>query len=223
MPTTAEALVIALIAVLPGAMYLWGFEREDGPWSVGLADRTLRFVGASGLLSPFSLPLVWLGYRELVLREGLRDLSGPAWWVWTLPPGLFVVPAVLGLVVGYAARRGKGWVRPLVGAAPAPRGWDQLFRTPELEGYVRLRLLDGTWLIGVWAGHSPGNTLPGSYAAGFPHPQDLYFVDTCVADAEGTAGVDDGGRPVLTGVATLVRWDQVAYADFLQAPVEETR
>ncbi|PWJ54883.1 hypothetical protein SAMN06264364_10590 [Quadrisphaera granulorum] len=87
-------------------MYLWGFEREDGPWSVGLADRTLRFVGASGLLSPITLPLVWLGYRELVLLDGLRDINGPDPRVWALPPLLFVVPAAVGVLVGRSARRG---------------------------------------------------------------------------------------------------------------------
>lgn len=143
-PATYEALVVAVLALLPGAMYLWGFEREDGPWTISFGDRVLRFLGISGLLSPLTLPLIWLGYREVVLTGALRTASAPVWWAWLLPVLLFVVPGIAGAFVGYSSRRGRSWVRPLVGAAPAPRGWDQLFRTPSLAGFVRLRPTDGT-------------------------------------------------------------------------------
>ena len=197
-------------------MYLWGFEREDGPWTVGFGDRVLRFLGISGLLSPLTLPLLWLGYREVGPTGALRGAVAPVWWVWLLPLALFVLPGVLGAVVGYSSRRGRRWVRLLVGAAPAPRGWDQLFRTPSLAGFVRLRLTDGTWLVGVWATATTDNDLPGSYAAGFPHDQDLYFVDTCQVTEDGQPDLDDLGAPIRTGVAALVRWDQVTYAQFFE-------
>ncbi|PWJ54884.1 hypothetical protein SAMN06264364_10591 [Quadrisphaera granulorum] len=107
-----------------------------------------------------------------------------------------------------------------MGATPAPRGWDQLFRTPGLSGLLQLKLTDGQWLVGLWDRASPLNGLPGSYAAGFPHPQDLYLVDTCVIDGDGAVITDDSGHPKLTGVAVLVRWEQVVYAGFLQVSTE---
>lgn len=68
----------------------------------------------------------------------------------------------------------------------------------------------------MWATSTPHNSLPGSYAAGFPHDQDLYFVDTCHVTDDGQPAVDDTGDPIRTGVAALVRWDQVAYAQFVE-------
>ena len=98
-----------------------------------------------------------------------------------------------------------------------PRGWDQLFHTHDLGGVVRLTLLDGTVLAGVWSPSSDLNHLPGSHAASYPYEQDLYFVDTLALDADGTPRVDADGRAVQTGAAALVRWDQVAYAEFLES------
>lgn len=63
---SAIGLIILLVAVLPGAAYTWGFERQAGSFRVSLADRTLRFVGASVLFHLALAPLNWLLYRLLV-------------------------------------------------------------------------------------------------------------------------------------------------------------
>ncbi len=216
MLSTFQALLVAALAILPGALYTWAFEREAGAWGVGLSDRLLRFFGASAIFSVLTLPLIYQGYRSYIVSGDLRRGVPLPWWIWALPPVLLLVPAAAGWLVGWATRHGRSWVRPLVGPGPAPRGWDQLFRTPGLTGYVRVKLTDGTWLVGVWATSTHTNQLPGSYAAGFPHDQDLYFVDTCEVDEDGQM-VLQSEVPVRTGAATLVRWDQVAYADFIQA------
>lgn len=218
MLSTVQALLVAIFAILPGALYTWAFEREAGAWGVGLGDRLLRFFGASAVLSILTLPLLYEAYGRYVLTGALRQGDPLPWWIWLFPAGLLLLPVVTGWGVGWATRHGKAWVRPLVGPAPAPRGWDQLFRTPRLGGYVRLKLSDGTWLVGSWASSSPNNGLPGSFAAGFPHEQDLYFVDTYEVDSDGQPKVADDGTPVLTGAASLVRWDQVTYADFIEDP-----
>ena len=57
LPSSVTALAIILIAVLPGAVYTWAFEREAGAYGVTFADRTLRFLSASVVL-----------------------LTGPGWW-----------------------------------------------------------------------------------------------------------------------------------------------
>lgn len=220
MISTFQALAVTVLAFLPGALYIWGVEREDGAWGVGLADRVLRFLGASALWSIVTLPLLYQGYRLYVVTGALRRGIPLPWWLWFVSAAFFLVPTAAGSAVGWSTRRGKKWVRPLVGPAPAPRGWDQLFRTPDLAGYVRAKLVDGGWLVGVWSTTPPGSKLPGSYAAGFPHDQDLYFVDTCEVGDTGQPVVDKAGVPVRTGVAALVRWDQVAYAEFLPAPKE---
>lgn len=216
MPSTFQALVIAVFAILPGAFYTWAFEREAGAWGIGFSDRLVRFLGASAGFGVLALPLLYQAYRELVVSGSIEQGRALAWWVWTVPPMLALLPAVAGYLVGKGAAGGVRWVRPIVGPAPFPRGWDQLFQHPNLVGYVRLRLKDETWMVGYWASESDHNQLPGSYAAGFPHAQDLYFVDTCELTAEGLPKMDAVGVPVRTGVAALVNWDQVAYAEFIQ-------
>lgn len=47
MPNSFEAIAVVFIAILPGALYVWGFERIVGNWGIGLSDRLLRFLGAS--------------------------------------------------------------------------------------------------------------------------------------------------------------------------------
>ena len=49
MVDTFQALWILLLAFLPGALYVWAFEREAGGWGLGVTDRVLRFVGVSAV------------------------------------------------------------------------------------------------------------------------------------------------------------------------------
>lgn len=58
-PSTFVGLLIALVAVLPGALYVWAYERQSTARGVTLADRTLRFVAASVVLH---LLLAWPEY-----------------------------------------------------------------------------------------------------------------------------------------------------------------
>jgi len=149
--STFQALLVAVFAILPGALYTWAFEREAGAWGVGLGDRLLRFFGASAVFSILTLPLLYEGYRRYVVTGALREGVALPAWLW-LSPGALLLPVVAGWVVGWATRHGKRWVRPLVGRAPAPRGWDQLFRTPRL-GVAAHEVGDGAAAgAGMWDG-----------------------------------------------------------------------
>ena len=93
MPGTLQGLLVLVLAVLPGAMYVWGFEREAGKWGIGLSDAVLRFVVASAVFQVvFAAPLyqladdgsfvkdehgdfVRLGSRILVGWEEMRFLE----------------------------------------------------------------------------------------------------------------------------------------------------
>lgn len=56
------------------------------------------------------------------------------------------------------------------------------------------------------------------YAAGYPETQDLYLSDTAQCDpVTGHFLPDAQGKPILRGVGVLVRWDQVAYLEFIEA------
>ena len=222
MISTFQALAIAILAILPGALYTWAFEREDGPWGVGLADRLMRFIGVSSVFAVGSLWPLYQGYRSYIVTGTLAAGEPLPPWIWFLPVVYLGIPIVAGACVGKGSRKQARWVRPITGLANAPRGWDQLFRTPKLKGFMRVRLIDDTttptWIVGVF-GKSPANSgLPDSYAAGFPHEQDLYFWNTVDVDQEGEVKTDTIGNPILTGTAALVRWDQVAYAEFIEDP-----
>ena len=56
MPTSFQAAAVLAIELLPGAMYIWSFERQAGRWGIGLSDRVLRFVGASAIFHAFFAP-----------------------------------------------------------------------------------------------------------------------------------------------------------------------
>ena len=49
MPDTFQAIAVLAVALLPGALHVWAFERQAGRWGIGLSDRLLRFVGGSVL------------------------------------------------------------------------------------------------------------------------------------------------------------------------------
>jgi len=159
LPSSVTALAIVLVAVLPGAVYTWAFEREAGAYGVTLADRVLRFLAASVALH---LALAWpeYGLYRMALQGQDELQAGQFAVLWV---GLLVlagVPAVVGTVVGglYATRDSReGWsrlrrrltpqretklLRFIVGRDPAPRAWDDLFSGLE-SCYLRVRTTSG--------------------------------------------------------------------------------
>ena len=152
------------------------------------------------------------------------------WWIWVAAASYAVGPALLGDQVGRAARRQQSWAAMFTGPAPAPRGWDHLFAR-KLTGWIRVRLLDpgvtsapagpgtaetvtGRWLVGAFSAGNAG--VPSSYAAGYPEVQDLFLADTAVCDpGTGEFLLNQNGEVVLRGVSVLLRWDQIAYLEFI--------
>lgn len=216
---TLQAVAVFVLAVLPGALYTWSYEREDGAWEVALSDRLARFSGVSAMFSVLTAPLIYWMYGQYTGSWADGDTVQLPPWVWFVYAAYVVIPAVLGTIVGRGAKNRRKWTRFFTGPSPAPRGWDALFRSPALTGWLRLRLKDGTWIVGAWEDPlDDDGARPGSYAAGFPHTQDLYLVDTCEADAStGEFLTDAQGMPLRRGIAVLVNWDQVAYAEFIDA------
>jgi hypothetical protein len=214
---TFQALVVAVLAILPGAVFTWAYEQQAGRWGAKASDRLLRFLGASSVFLIFALPLLYQGYRELIITHKLEKgtpLPAPAW---LLPVAYVSVPYVAGRLLGLAAQSREPWTKLFTGPAPAPRAWDHLFATPKLTGWIRLKLKDGTWVFGAWGKEvTAGPVALRSYAAGYPEPQDLYLVDTAQVDSQGIAEPDpnDPSRPLLTGVGVLIRWEEVLYAEY---------
>lgn len=212
-PDTAQALVVLVLALLPGALYVWSFERLVGSWGVGLSDRLLRFVGASAILHAVAAPItVWV-WRWVAGRGGLLA-GGASLALWPAALAYVAVPVALGSLVGLGTVRRWRWVPLVTGVDAAPRAWDYLFGLRP-DGWVRLRLKSGTWLGGAYAVTEDGWR---SYASGYAEDQDLFLVKATEMDqATGEFLFDEGGEPVLRGSGILVRWDEVEYLEFVDA------
>lgn len=228
-PGTVEALGIVAVAVIPGATYIWTFERQAGSFGVSLADRVLRFIAASVVVHAF---LAWLEY--LAWRTALSGGQSLDAWrfliLWLTGLVVVGVPAAVGTTVGYlyASRnqreryprlrralgldgdehraREEALLQVVLGRAPAPRAWDHLFsRAP--SGVVRAQLKrDGSWVGGLYGEHS--------YASGFPEsPEDLYLEQAYLLQADGSFADSDGEFTEL-GSALLIRADECAVLEF---------
>jgi hypothetical protein len=213
MPDTFEAIFVVAVALLPGALYVWSFERLVGAWGIGLSDRILRFVGVSALLHVFFAPLTYRVWIDFV-RSGRIGAGEAPMELWLAPLLYVAIPVTLGSVVGAGTLQEQRWARLFTGRDPAPRAWDYLFGTRP-DGWIRLRLKSGTWIAGVYAVKDDGWR---SYASGYPEPQDLFLVEAVEVDPDtGEFLFDDDGSRLVRGSAILVRWDEIEYLEFIDA------
>lgn len=215
-PTSLIALVIVIVAVLPGSMYTWAFERQVTAYGATLADRVLRFIALSVI---FHLVLGWIEYWLFRSAFAGEKFGGGQFAIaWAAVAVLVVVPAAAGTVVGglYASRSdrdGWGWVRRrlsapqedkalqfILGRTPAPRAWDDLF-SERLTAYLRIETVDGTAVAGLFA--------DASYAGGFPHDADLYLEQAWSMDDEGLL-IEPLGYPVYIPAGQIARMEIVA-------------
>jgi hypothetical protein len=209
--TTFQALAVLVIGLLPGALYVWAFERQVGRWGISLSDRVLRFLGTSVLFHTLAAPLTYWLWAEYVVSGRLARGEPLSLWMWLVPVGYAAVPLGLGTLVGEATKRGWAWARLVVGAHPAPRAWDYFFGM-EPEGWVRLRLKSDVWVGGALGELEDQR----SYAAGYPEEQDLYLVETVEVDPDnGEFVYGEDGRPRLRGSSLLLRWAEVEYLEFI--------
>ena len=214
MPNTFQALAVLLIALLPGALYIWGFEQVVGNWGISLTDRLVRFVGVSAIIQVVWAPVMASVWRELFVSGDVARGELPL-WAWPVAIVYVALPLILGTWVGRGTRHRARWSRMFTGPSPAPRAWDHLFAS-QPDGWIRLRLKEGTWLGGAYS--QPEGDELGSYAAGYPDPQDLYLWRLAEVDPEsGAFQFDETGQIRMTSGGILIRWDEVQYLEFIDA------
>jgi hypothetical protein len=212
-PNTIQALAVVVIALLPGALYVWSFEQLVGAWGVRFSDRILRFLGVTAVFHALTAPITYRLWVEFVVSGRLRSGDAPL-YLWFAVIAWVFVPIALGTLIGWGTRKGLGWAKAFTGPNPAPRAWDHLFGSAP-DGWIRLRLKSGRWLAGAYATMLDGSR---SYAAGYPEEQDLFLVEAIEVDPEsGEFLLDEEGEPVLRGSGILVRWNEVEYLDFIEA------
>lgn len=215
MISTFSALAVAVLALLPGAAYLFAYEREAGAYSVGLSDRLVRFLAASAVMHALLSAGTYWAYRHTVVGGDLRAGRVPLWAVEAAAVAYLLLPTAAGLVVGRGKRNGKRWAAVLVGNSPEPRAWDYLWSSAP-SGYVRARLKSGSWIGGHFSTDDQGRR---SYASGYPEAGDLYLARRAELDPDtGNFVTDSDGDAVLLPTGLLVRWDEVEVLDITHDP-----
>lgn len=185
-----------------------------GNWGISLGDRVVRFVGVSAVLQVLWAPVIVFLWHELVAAGQVSDGVIPL-WAWPIAVAYVALPFLFGTLVGIGTRRRARWSKIFTGPSPAPRAWDHLFSS-QPDGWIRLRLKDGTWLGGTYS-QAEGEEL-GSYAAGYPEPQDLYLGRIAEIDREtGAFLFDEAGQARMRSSGILIRWDEVQYLEFVDA------
>ena len=207
--------MVLFVALLPGAFFVWGFERNAGRYGIGLRDRVLRLVGTSAVfLALSSSVLYWLYARywhSLIAGESLPV------WLLVVPIVYGATPGTLGLILGRQVRYGVRWARTLAGADRAPRAWDHLFQDHE-PGWVRCRLKSGTWVGGMYAEVEKRRP----YASGYPEIQELYLTRTLQIDPEDGSFVLDEEDQLIQGAGgLLMRWEEIEVMEFIHVSEED--
>lgn len=204
MPETLEALAVVVIALLPGALFVWSYERQTGPWGIQLPDRLFRFVGASAVLQAVAAPATFGIWRHYIRDGTWLNAERLSLVLWAAIAFYVIGPVALGVFVGRSTAAGRPWATGLAGHPP--RGWDFFFsRGP--DGWVRLRLKSGKWIGGAFDRDS--------WAAGYPEAGDLYIASAAEVDPDSGSFVFDGdGNVVLRDSGILIDWQDVEYLEF---------
>jgi hypothetical protein len=69
-----QALLVALLAVLPGALFTIARERSGATWAWRQTDAStliFRFLGASAVFHAFFAPVTYLAYQKLIVTDAL--------------------------------------------------------------------------------------------------------------------------------------------------------
>jgi hypothetical protein len=216
MISTFQALAVAAIALLPGAMYVWGFERTvGGRWGLQLADRLPRFFGYSAIFQALLSPATYWFYANYIRPQRFQAGRPLPLWLWVVAVAYVVIPYVTGRVIGTGVRKEWRWAALLAGKSHAPRAWDHLF-SPEPVAWIRIKLKSGPWIAGAFALDHHGRRR--SYAAGYPHEQDLYLAEQLRVDPEtGDLELDGDGNVLLLGRGVLIRWSEIEYLTYTDA------
>ena len=217
MPDTFEAIAVILVALLPGATFIWAVERITGAWGARAADRILRFAALSLGLQLLISPVTYWAWVHYV-RSGLL-VRGEG-----IPPGLYLLvacyvlaPYAVGTVVGRALLREAEWARWLFGfQGRPPRAWDYVWRD-EPARFVKLLLKTDppTWVAGYFGSDRDRR----SYIAPYPEEQDIFLVRRLAVHPRTGRFLpdDDGRRPKRLSGGLLVRWDEVHVLEIHEA------
>jgi hypothetical protein len=232
---TLQALLVAVIVVLPGALYTIARENHGASWAWrGTDGATLvfRFLAFSAVFHAVFVWLTYWAYQELVVTDDLYDGKPISWWWYLAVLAYMAIPYLWGVLVEKQRRtkfieqalrrkyismvlRWK-YIAPCWGKISRLLLWWRSDSPPELRawdflfskrqvGVVRLRLTNDEWKAGLWAN---------SFASSYGEEGDLYLAEQYFVDKEGVIRQDANGDYVSGGAGLLIRWSEVRYLEF---------
>jgi Family of unknown function (DUF6338) len=215
---TFQALLVAILAILPGASLTFAYERQVERFGAAKSpDRLVRLLAASAMFQAlYSGPELLLYQKFVVTNRIQQGQLNPILFEFVVLAYL-LLPYGFGSLLGYGREKGWRWAVVIMGEGIKPRAWDRLWRR-DTTAIVRLKLKSDVWVAGLW-GEWASSTVTNrrSYAAGYPEDGDLYLSVGFEIDAqtgEVVRNSDEQPMPVLGERGLLVRWAEVEYLDF---------
>lgn len=221
--TTFQALLVAVLAVLPGAVYTIARESHGASWAwrkTDAATLVFRFLATSAAFHVLLAPASFYVYRHVVLTGPTAPHVLPWSW-WAAVAAYITVPYLVGAwmedsrewkqspyrVMGWPKNTLKRLLAFISGTDPEPRAWDRLF-SRNRTGYITLKLKDSEeWKAGLW--YRP------AYASAYGEEQELYIAEQIDVSTDGAVSYDNNGDPIYLGVGLLIRWSEIEYIEFV--------
>ena len=205
MPTTTEALAIAVLFLAPGLLYEWALELSAGYRRPESPHKALQAFTRSVFAQIVLSPLVLLAWREHRQTDFGRAPLGTLAIVGLALLGYVALPVAVGLLVGWRQRRTGG---------ATPSAWDALFEKKELRGFVRAKLRGGSWVGGVYVRIRGGDPAEQGFASGYPDPESLFLPLQVVLDPETGDIVMGEDGPQLRDWGVLLRGQDIEMLEF---------
>jgi Family of unknown function (DUF6338) len=151
---TFQALIVALLAVLPGALYTIAREANGATWAWRKTDGSnliLRFLSFSAVFHALLVPLTYYSYQRLIVNPVVAH-GWPISWRWyALLLAYMALPYLVG-VLTQKGRRVKGIRRVVAlwnGSYEELRAWDRFFSSKPV-GVMRFKLTNDEWKAGLF-------------------------------------------------------------------------
>ena len=217
MSSGAIATTLLAAALLPGAFFQWGFERNAGRFGIALKDRLLRTTGISAIfLALFAWPI-----HRLYANYWPQAASGDHLPIATyfVPVVYLAIPLFLGWLCGLTLKKDWDWVKGVAGRKRFPTAWDYAFSDMK-SGWIRCKLKSGEWVGGLYSSmDSTGHT---SYASGYPEPHELYLYPIVEMDQEsGHFKIKEAGEAIFGVGGLLLRWEEIDMLNFVASDFQE--
>jgi hypothetical protein len=120
---TFDALAVALVAVLPGALYTIARENFGATWAwrqTDTATQIFRFLAASVIFHAVFAPLTYIAYRSLVVSDALFEGDRISLWWWAALLVYVVVHYAWGAVTEWSRDWNDASEFGGTGIAPGP-------------------------------------------------------------------------------------------------------